>query len=69
VDFLAAWSDGVAFESKYSEGRLGRDTLTSRAEIQAGAIRGVVFATRGELRLEGDVWMVPAGILAWLLVR
>lgn len=69
VDFLAAWSDGVAFESKYSEGRLGRDTLTSRAEIQAGAIRGVVFATRGELRLEGDVWMVPAGILGWLLVR
>ncbi|MGH7869552.1 MAG: hypothetical protein ACREP9_18450, partial [Candidatus Dormibacteraceae bacterium] len=53
---------GVSFESKYV------DTVWRRAartmELRHG---GGVLVTRSRLDLNGPVWVVPAGVLGWLL--
>jgi predicted AAA+ superfamily ATPase len=67
IDFAASWTEGVAFEGKYIDDSLQRESQTARAQVQSGRIRAAVLATRMAYNLEGPVWAVPAGILTWLL--
>jgi hypothetical protein len=67
IDFVATWTDGIAFEGKYVDERLNRESQTAKAQIAAERICGAVLATRAAFNLDGDVWAVPAGILGWLL--
>ena len=63
IDFVGPAFGGLAFESKYVDGKWRRDVPT----LKASAWQGVV-ATRSELDVDGrDVVAVPAGLLAWLI--
>lgn len=62
VDFCGPRLDRIAFEAKYVDSGWKREARTVRAAYGAG-----VLATRGVLDTSGDVWAVPAPLLAWLL--
>ncbi len=63
IDFVGRGFGGLAFESKYVDGKWRRDALT----LKASRWRGVV-ATRSELDVSGpDVVAVPTALLAWLI--
>jgi len=60
IDFVGAGQ--VPVESKYVE----RNWKSEARTIAARHGRGIL-ATRNVLDTDGDVWAIPAGILAWLL--
>ena len=63
IDFVGPTLGGLAFESKYVDGKWRRDAQT----LDASPWRGVV-ATRSELAIdEPKVLAIPAGLLAWLV--
>jgi predicted AAA+ superfamily ATPase len=61
IDFVGA-NLGVAFESKYVDDGWKREARTLEARYGRG-----VIVTRSVLDLEGPIWAVPAGIVAWLI--
>jgi predicted AAA+ superfamily ATPase len=61
IDFVGAAIE-VPFESKYVE----RNWRSESRTLAARYGRGVV-ATRNILDTDGEIWAVPAGIVAWLL--
>jgi uncharacterized protein len=66
IDFAGAWTDGVAFEGKYVDEGLKRESQTLRSQIDAKIIRAAVLVTRAAYDATTDVWAVPAGLFAWL---
>lgn len=63
VDFCGPPRTGkLGFEGKYIDTGWRREALTLRAALGAG-----VLATRGLLDTDGDIWAVPAPIIAWML--
>jgi uncharacterized protein len=62
VDFCGPRIGKLGFEGKYVDSRWKREALTVRAAFGAG-----VLATRSLLDTSGDVWAVPAPLIAWLL--
>lgn len=61
IDFVGAAIE-VPFESKYVERNWKRDSRTVASRYSRG-----IVATRNVLDLSGEVWAVPACIVAWLL--
>jgi hypothetical protein len=62
VDFCGPRLGKLGFEGKYVDSSWRREALTVRAALGAG-----VLATRGLLDTGGDVWAVPAPLIAWML--
>ena len=62
VDFCGPRLGKLGFEGKYVDSGWKREALTVRAAFGAG-----VLATRGLLDTSGDVWAVPAPLIAWML--
>ncbi len=62
VDFCGPRLGKLGFEGKYVDSGWKREALTVRAALGAG-----VLATRGLLDTSGDVWAVPAPLIAWML--
>lgn len=62
VDFCGPRLGELGFEGKYVDVGWKREALTVRAAFGAG-----VLATRGLLDTSGDVWAVPAPLIAWML--
>ncbi len=62
VDFCGPRMGKLGFESKYVDAGWRREAQTVRAAFGAG-----VLATRGLLDTSGDVWAVPAPLVAWML--
>jgi hypothetical protein len=61
IDFVGPRLE-VAVESKYVDANWKREAQTVAARYGRG-----VVATRRVLNLDGSVWAVPAGLLAWLV--
>ena len=62
VDFCGSRIGKLGFEGKYVDSGWKREALTVRAAFGAG-----VLATRSLLDTSGDVWAVPAPLIAWML--
>jgi uncharacterized protein len=62
VDFCGPRIGKLGFEGKYVDSGWKREALTVRAAFGAG-----VLATRSLLDTSGDVWAVPAPLIAWML--
>jgi uncharacterized protein len=62
VDFCGPRFGKLGFEGKYVDSGWKREALTVRAALGAGAL-----ATRGLLDTSGEVWAVPAPLIAWML--
>lgn len=63
IDFVGPGFGGLAFESKYVDGKWRRDAATLRASRWRG-----VMATRSELDLDDpETIAVPTALLAWLI--
>lgn len=62
IDFVGPAFGDVAIESRYVDGSWARAAQT----LRASRWRGIV-ATRSVLDLDGDVWAVPAPVLALLI--
>ena len=62
VDFCGPRIGKLGFEGKYIDSGWKQEALTLRAALGAG-----VLATRGLLDTSGDIWAVPAPLIAWML--
>jgi len=62
VDFCGPRFGALGFEGKYVDSGWKREALTVRSAFGAG-----VLATRSLLNTSGDVWAVPAPLIAWVL--
>jgi predicted AAA+ superfamily ATPase len=62
VDFVGPLLGTIGIEGKYVDERWKRESLTVAAQFSHG-----VLATRSIFDVAGNVWAVPAGMLAWLL--
>ena len=62
VDFCGPRIGQLGFEGKYVDSGWKREALTVRAAFGTG-----VLATRSLLDTSGDVWAVPAPLIAWML--
>jgi uncharacterized protein len=62
VDFCGPRLGKLGFEGKYVDSGWRREALTVRAALGSG-----VLATRGLLDTSGEVWAVPAPLIAWML--
>lgn len=62
VDFCGPRLGKLGFEGKYVDSGWKQEALTVRAAFGAG-----VLATRGLLDTSGDVWAIPAPLIAWML--
>jgi predicted AAA+ superfamily ATPase len=62
VDFCGPRIGRLGFEGKYIDAGWKREALTVRAALGQG-----VLATRGLLDTSGEVWAVPAPLIAWML--
>jgi len=62
VDFVGPEMGRLGFEGKYVD-----DGWKSEAQTVRSQFGGGVLATRSVLDLDGDVWAVPASLVAWLL--
>lgn len=68
IDFVSNWMDGIAFESKYVDDPADRDRQTLQSQLDAQVFKAGLLMTRAGVALDGDIWAVPAGILAWALL-
>jgi hypothetical protein len=69
IDFAGAWTDGIAFEGKYVDERIRRESLTAKSQVAGGVLRGAVLATRGFVSFTEPVWAIPAPVIVWLLAE
>lgn len=61
IDFVGPGLE-LPFESKYSDRNLKQQALTVK-----GAYKRGILASRNVLQTSEPEWLVPTGILAWLL--
>jgi uncharacterized protein len=62
LDFCGPRLGALGFEGKYIDAGWRREALTVRSATGRG-----VLATRALLDIGGDVWAVPAPLIAWML--
>ncbi|HLI31109.1 MAG TPA: hypothetical protein VKU89_00005 [Solirubrobacteraceae bacterium] len=62
VDFSGPQLDPLAIEAKYIDSGWRAQTRTLRASFRVG-----ILASRGAIDTSGDIWAIPAPLVAWLL--